>query len=116
MFDIIWQRISNWFGNYAKAAPVPIKKKSTRKNKDAPGHYKKHYKLRDAVGVLFADRVIERAKKLSGAPSGSGKFLGKYSKALKFVTGKLDPMEKKQALDAAQDWNENGLPAETQLK
>ena len=113
---MIWQRISNWFGNYAKAAPVPIKKKTTRKNKDAPGHYKKRYKLRDAVGVLFADRVIERAKKLSGAPAGSGKFLGKYLKVLKFVTGKLDPMDKKQTLDAAQDWNENGLPAETQLK
>lgn len=84
--------------------------------KDAPGVYKKHYTLRDAVLVLFRARIKELAKETSGAKAGNTVFLAKDSDALKMFTTNLTPEERKQATDLAAEWNENGLPKHVQAE
>jgi hypothetical protein len=42
--------------------------------------------------------------------------LAKYSKAVETIVTKLTPEEKKQAMDLALDWNENGLSKDVQVK
>jgi hypothetical protein len=56
------------------------------------------------------------AKETSGAKAGKTDFLAKYGDAVKEIVKKLSPAEKKQATDLAEEWYENGLSNDVQLK
>ena len=108
--------------NYAKAPAKPSKGKGKGKgkgrDKNAPARYKKEYNLRDAVATLHPTRVMESAKELAGpaAAEKKGGFLGKYAAAVTEAMDKLTPQEKKEALNAVQKWNSEGLPCDLQAK
>lgn len=111
---MICQKISAWFNNYAKPAPKPSKK-GKRKDPEMPTRYKKNYTVRDAIIALHRDRIKELAMEKAGVNAGKGDFLGKYGRAVDEVTKELSREQKKEAIDLAADWNENGLSRDVQL-
>lgn len=64
----------------------------------------------------YKEKIAERTDKLSGAPRGSGPWLGRYQGAAKGIKEKLSKDKIKELTAVQECWNEKGPDEETQAE
>src|SRR5882672_9779332 len=102
-----------WFHNSYKS-PRSVKAiqpmaSSSKVPQPHGGHkYHKIYRLRDAVGVQYADRVSKLASRQSNAEPGTPAYLAAYPEALTTALEGLSKEERQEMQKLAYEWNEEG--------
>ena len=103
---LLMKHVKNWFNIHTRL----------RQSK-APYVGRRKWTMKRVVGHLYKSEVTTVAVGDSGEqPGEKHRFLGCYQPALKrFVTG-LEPEEKQEYQQLADDWNKQGLPDELRRK
>lgn len=78
--------------------------------------YCKTYHIRDAVCMLYSDKINAMLASFGAEPAGSRKSMGLYSKAVAQVTSALSAAELEAATKLMNTWNSEGAPPALQRK
>lgn len=77
-----------------------------------PKKVKQTYNIRDVIREKYSDEI----KAANPYTPGDKEFVGNFGKALNSVMGNLNDDELKEAEELTDLWNEQGPPADFQLK
>jgi hypothetical protein len=80
-------------------------------------HYVKQWTLKTIVQELHRQAIMDLCKTLSGAEPGDRNYIGSYQVATKkFTAEELTEEQRKEYTVMADQWNKEGIPADTRRR